>query len=318
MLERERQETILRLLALHPFVTIHDVVDAIGVSEATTRRMFAAMEAAGMLRRVRGGIELPDPAAAAVVGSAGSAGSAAVAAGVASGAVPGSVPGAAHGKAHGKALGAALGAATRAGVTILPYQAESSLGQRHEAPLDSRISVNHEKKRRIARKAVAMIGQGETIFIDGGSTTFHMVEFLATMDLTVVTNSFAIAEHLVRHSRCTVILPEGTVNPESLLILNNLCADPFANYHANRAFMGIEGITETVLTNSVPLLIQTERAMIAHARELVILADGSKFGRIGSLTLCPVQKASCIITTADADPAMVRTLRELGVTILIV
>jgi len=255
MLERERRETIQRLLDLRSFVAIRDIVEATTSSEATIRRLFIEMEEEGLLRRLRGGVEL-----------------------------------------------------------IRPRDAET----RREESLDSRIVLNQEKKRRIARRAASVIQEGDTIFIDGGSTTYHLAEFLTGMNVTVVTNSFAIAEHLLGHSRCKVILPEGTVNRESKLILNNLSADPFANYHANRVFMGIEGITESALTNSEPLLIQTERSMIEHSHELVILADGSKFGRIGSLTLCPVERAKRIVTTTDANAELLNALREKGIEIILV
>ena len=185
-----------------------------------------------------------------------------------------------------------------------------------EQPLDRRLGVNQEKKRRIARKACDYIHDGDTVMIDGGSTTFRMVEDLSRFAITVITNSFAIAQHLVMYSRGTVILPEGSVNLSSKLILNNLSADGFANYHASRAFMGIEGITETVLTNSDPLLIQMERSMIEHSQELVILADDSKLGAIGHLTLCPVERASKIITTADANESLVASLRSKGIEIV--
>jgi len=185
-----------------------------------------------------------------------------------------------------------------------------------EQPLDRRLSINQEKKRRIARKACDYIQDGDTVMIDGGSTTFHMVEHLCRFSITVITNSFAIAQHLVMYSRSAVILPEGTVNLDSKLILNNLSADGFGNYHAARAFMGIEGITETVLTNSDPLLIQMERSMIDHSQELIILADDSKLGAIGHLTLCPVERASKIITTMDADASLVASLRSKGIEIV--
>jgi DeoR family ulaG and ulaABCDEF operon transcriptional repressor len=145
-----------------------------------------------------------------------------------------------------------------------------------------------------------------------------MVEYLSSLSITVVTNSFAIAAHLVNHSNCTVILPEGTVHPSSQLILNNLSADPFANYHASIAFMGIEGISETSLTNSEPLLIQSERAMILHARELVILADETKFGKAGNLALCAVEKASRIVSTKEAEGPLVAALRKKNIEIVLV
>jgi DeoR family ulaG and ulaABCDEF operon transcriptional repressor len=256
MLERERKDTIFRLLDLHGWASIHDVVEASGASEATIRRDFIELEEAGRLRRVRGGVEL--------------------------------------------------------------VKEEAAGAARVEPPLDRRVSVNSEKKRRIARQACSYVRAGDTIIIDGGSTTFHMAEYLSSLSITVVTNSFAIASHLVKHSVCTVILPEGTVHPSSQLILNTLSADPFANYHAAIAFMGIEGITESSLTNSEPLLIQSERAMINHARELVILADETKFGRIGNLALCPVERSSRIITTKEAEGPVLDALKRKGIEIILV
>jgi DeoR family ulaG and ulaABCDEF operon transcriptional repressor len=193
-----------------------------------------------------------------------------------------------------------------------------NLAPKIEAPLDRRVSINYEKKRRIARQACLEIASGQTIMIDGGSTTFHMAEFISDLSLIVITNSFAMAEYLYQHSHCTIILPEGILDRASQLILNNLSSDPFANYHAAKAFMGIQGITETAVTNSNPLLIQMERAMIAHARELIILADETKFGTIGRLTLCPVEKATTIITTKEAEGDIVLALRDKGINVILV
>ena len=182
--------------------------------------------------------------------------------------------------------------------------------------LDRRAVVNREKKRRIARQACSYLRDGETVFIDGGSTTYFMVEFLAAFTLKIVTNSFAVARLLVGQSKCTVILPEGTIDPDSQLILNSMSADPFSNYSGSKAFMGIEGVTGSMLTNDEELVIRTERAMIEHAQELIVLADGSKFGAVGHLTLCPPEKASRIITTLDADQSIVGELREKGVEVV--
>ncbi len=203
----------------------------------------------------------------------------------------------------------------RGGVQMVP-NAPVAANASHETSFDRRATINREKKRRIARKACSLLENGETIFIDGGTTTFQMAEFLSTFSLKIVTNSFTIARYLVKHSKCTVILPEGTIDPDSLLILNNLTPDPFSNYTASKAFMGTEGITESVLTNSETLLIQAERAMINHAQEVIILADDSKFGRIGHLTLCPIEKASKIITTRNANEQLVAKLRDKGIQVI--
>ncbi len=257
MLERQRKETILRLVEIHKFTSVHDVVEATGASESTIRRDFIDLEDEKKLIRVRGGVQRH----------------------------PESVSGGVEG-----------------GSTMPPFE--------------TRTTINQEKKRRIAKEATHYLADGETIFIDGGTTTFQMVEYLASFALTVVTNSFAVANHLIRHTRCTVILPEGIVDPESQLVLSNLAPDPFHNYAASKAFMGIQGISPTTLTNSAPLIIQAERAMIAHSQELIILADETKFGRVGSLTLCPVEKATRIITTKEADADLIARLQEKGIEVV--
>ncbi len=255
MLERQRKETILRLVDLHRFTSVHEVVEATGASESTIRRDFIDLEIERKLLRVRGGVQR-------------------------------------HSESHSDDFSSS------------------------QPSFDLRTTINQEKKRRIAKEAVNLLQDGETIFIDGGSTTYQMVEYLSAFTLTVVTNSFAVATHLIRHTNCTVILPEGIVDPESQLIMSNLDPDPFHNYAAAKAFMGIQGITSSDLTNSAPLIIQAERAMIAHSQELIILADDSKFGHVGSLTLCPVERASKIITTHDADRTIGNLLSDKGINLI--
>jgi DeoR family ulaG and ulaABCDEF operon transcriptional repressor len=177
-----------------------------------------------------------------------------------------------------------------------------------EPPLEYRKGVNMERKRVIAKAAAKMCQEGETIMIDGGSTTFPMAEFLRERELKIITNSFAIAAALVPRSRSTVILAGGVVRMDSQLILDPFGEDLFSNYTASRVFMGAFGIDETGATNNDSLLIKTERAMIERARELVVLADSSKFDRRGSLFLCDLEKITVIITDdgiSDSHRAMI-------------
>jgi DeoR/GlpR family transcriptional regulator of sugar metabolism len=186
-----------------------------------------------------------------------------------------------------------------------------------ELPLEHRKGVLAEKKRLIARAAAQMCEEGETIMIDGGSTTFPMAEFLKERDLRIITNSFAIAAALVPRSRCTLILGGGVVRMDSQLVLDPFDEDMFANYSASRLFMGAFGIDETGATNNDSLLIKTERAMIERARELVMLADSTKFDRRGSLFLCGFEKISAIITDDGVSQAHREMIASRGVRLVI-
>ena len=70
-------------------------------------------------------------------------------------------------------------------------------------------SVNIEKKRAIAEAAVALCSDGDSIILNAGTTTFQMVHFLSAAPLQVMTNSFPIAEHLIKHTRNNVMVPGG-------------------------------------------------------------------------------------------------------------
>jgi DeoR family transcriptional regulator, ulaG and ulaABCDEF operon transcriptional repressor len=178
---------------------------------------------------------------------------------------------------------------------------DNSLAGFGELPLEDRKGILSEKKRMIAREAARLCEDHETIMIDGGSTTYNMVEFLTGMKMQVLTNSFAIAEYLLQHSENQVILPGGVVYPHSQLILNPFEDNLLRNYYAKIVFMGAGAINQKGALNNETLLIQTERTMIDHSNKLVLLCDSSKFTKQGSLLLCGWGEIDTIITDSDID-----------------
>ena len=190
-------------------------------------------------------------------------------------------------------------------------------GAADQLPFEYRKGIQLENKRLIARAAAALCAEGETVMIDGGSTTYQMTEFLRDKRLQVITNSFAIAKDLARGSPCTVILSGGVVHQDSQLVLDPFGEDMFANYTASRLFMGVYGIDETGATNTEALLIKTERAMIDRARTLVVLADSSKFDRRGSLLLCGFEKINVLITDAGIQARHREMLQSRGVQVIV-
>jgi DeoR family ulaG and ulaABCDEF operon transcriptional repressor len=169
-----------------------------------------------------------------------------------------------------------------------------------------------------ALRAAALCTDGETVLIDGGSTTFQMAEFLRSARLQIITNSFAIAQSLAGHSGNTIILSGGILYPDSQLVLDPFQDEAFRNYYAAKVFMGVYGIDELGATNTDHLLIKTERAMIEHARELVVLADSSKWGRRGSLLLCGLEKIHTLITDGGVTEEQRELASSRGVRLLVV
>jgi DeoR family transcriptional regulator, ulaG and ulaABCDEF operon transcriptional repressor len=168
---------------------------------------------------------------------------------------------------------------------------------------------NTAKKRAIAREAVALCHDGDAIIINGGTTTFQMVHYLSTRRMQVFTNSFAIAEHLIKHSKNQVMLPGGSVYRDQSIILSPFDNDVTRNFYARRMFMGAQGIGTLGVMEQDALIIQAEQKLINQADELVLMVDSTKFQRRSSLILCPLNRVSTLITD-DGIPDQARAMIE--------
>lgn len=186
-----------------------------------------------------------------------------------------------------------------------------------EIPFESRKGLLLTKKKMIGKAAADLCTPEETIIIDGGSTTYQMVHFLRTSGLKVLTNSFAIADYLVKHTKNTVIISGGVVFPDSQVVLDPFNEDIFRNYSVSKVFMGVGGIDGHGATNTNLPLIQAERAMIAHGRELVVLADSTKFNTQSDLRLCGLDRISILITDEGIQKEQVKMLEQAGVKIIV-
>jgi len=152
------------------------------------------------------------------------------------------------------------------------------------------------EKQAIARAAVELCDDGDAIIINGGTTTFQMVHPLAIRRLQVFTNSFPIAEHLLKNSKNTIMLSGGVIYREQNIILSPFDNDVTRNFAARRMFMGAQGLGPLGLMEADPLLIQAEQKLIGQADELVVLVDSSKFESRSSLVLCPLDRIDVVIT----------------------
>ena len=254
MHEIERHRVILGEVADRPVVTVGQLCELTGASEATIRRDISALHVSGKLRRVRGGAEALHPPQT-------------------------------------------LGIAGR--------------------PFSVNEGVNSEAKRAIARAAVALCEDGESIIINGGTTTFQMVHHLAARRLQILTNSFPIAEHLLRNSRNTITLPGGAIYREQNIVLSPFENDVTRNFYARRMFMSARGISALGVMEGDPLLIQAEQKLINQADELVLLVDSSKFAARSSLILCPLERVHTIITDDGVAPRDARFVEQAGIRLII-
>lgn len=174
------------------------------------------------------------------------------------------------------------------------------------------------RKRAIAERGVALCRDGESIIINGGSTTYHMVEFLRATRLQILTNSFPIAAALVHESDNRIILPGGEIYRDQNLILSPFDEDSIQHYTASKMFMSAMSIGPLGVIESDPLIARAEAKLLNRAADLIVLADSSKFEPRGSMAVAPLSRIKKLITDDGIPPAGLDMLREAGVEVEVV
>jgi DeoR family fructose operon transcriptional repressor len=158
---------------------------------------------------------------------------------------------------------------------------------------------NAEEKRRIAELTATLIEEGQTVILDGGSTTAAVAGELVNRSLNVITNSLAIAEVFKNARQIELTLTGGYLYPRLEVMLGPLCEHTLTGVAADVLIMGIGGVTEAGLSNNNTLLVGSERKMIEVSRKVVIVADHTKFGKAAMVHLAPLDVVDIVVSDED-------------------
>lgn len=254
MLERERHRLIQKLVDERSVISVTDLVELLGASEATVRRDINAMGERGEIKRVRGGAE-------------------------------------------------ALRPRHRSHLSGVPFE------------LSRDVCV--PQKRAIARAAAELIRPGESIILNGGTTTLRLVEFLRDTDLDILTNSFAIAAELLATSNNQITLPGGTIYRELNIILSPYSSDAISHFSAGTMFTGCFGINGFGLMETDPLYVQTGIRLLERSERLIVMADSRKLRQRSSMIVAGIDRVTSLITDSGAAPEDLENLRRAGVHIIV-
>ena len=180
-------------------------------------------------------------------------------------------------------------------------------------PFEERRATAIPEKQRIGRVVADLISPGETILLDGGTTTLEVARCLAGKLLQVVTNSLPIANLLAQQPSIELILIGGYLYPRTGVALGPLAAAALAELNVPRVIMGTGGITEKGLFNSNTLLVECERLMLQAAEEVWVVADSSKFGRSALAHLCELSKVTRIIVDGGLSEHWRGVIQDAGI-----
>jgi DeoR family ulaG and ulaABCDEF operon transcriptional repressor len=175
---------------------------------------------------------------------------------------------------------------------------------------------NLDKKQLIAKKAVELCDENESIIINGGSSTYMMGVYLMDKQLNILTNSIVLAQSLWETNN-QITLPGGEIYRSQGIILSAFDNDSIPNYHCTKMFMGTPGISKIGVMESDTLLVRAEHKLKKQAEKLIILADSSKLGVTSNFLCVPLSEVDILITDGDADPQLVQEFEAQGIEVII-
>lgn len=207
---------------------------------------------------------------------------------------------------------------THGGVTISPDSQLSPV-----IPFVKRIDAQALAKEAIARAAAALIEEGQSVIINGGTTTLALAKHLAPKrGLTVVTNNLALPQELYTRGAREVYVIGGAYRLRSQVTIGPVALSDGAgkprSIHADWAIIGVGGVSDegTVWTSSLPEAGMM-RSMMDCATRTLLLADGTKFGKREFAEVADLSPETTLITERRPNQALIERIAEVGAHLII-
>lgn len=194
----------------------------------------------------------------------------------------------------------------------------------HVADLDVHVkdTINREAKRAIARRAVALLDDNDSVIVASGSTIYAFAEEIRSRSwhhLNIVTPFLRLGVLLNEVENVDVVQLGGTVHRKSLSVWGEEAIRALDDCICSKVFFGVDGIDpEHGITTSTIDEAKLTRRMMHAASQVIVLADSSKFGQRGFGRICALEDIDVIVTDERIPEQMISIIEEAGVDLIIV
>lgn len=176
-------------------------------------------------------------------------------------------------------------------------------GSLFEFNISQKQTIYLEEKKRIAKKALEFINDGDSIFLDAGTTPNQLASLLnSKKNVFVLTHSLLVANSVANMNNIRIVMCPGEFRQASSAYMGPLTNEFVSQFQIDTLFLGVDGIT---LENgvSVPDIIDgfTKKCLLQNAKKVICIADSSKFGNNLLYCIAPLSKIDLIITDSNLD-----------------
>jgi DeoR/GlpR family transcriptional regulator of sugar metabolism len=188
-----------------------------------------------------------------------------------------------------------------------------------ELPVRERLMAHAEEKRRIGAMAATLINDGETIILDSGTTTLEIArQVKGKQGLQIITNGVNIAAELLDAPGVQTLLLGGMVRGGSSSIIGHFAEEMLAEFSADKFFLSGAGCEpELGVTGARLEETMLNRAMVQVSKQIVLVADASKFVKRSMSRIAAFSDIDTIISDTSLDENMQARLRSMGCNLIL-
>ncbi|HPE38128.1 MAG TPA: DeoR/GlpR family DNA-binding transcription regulator [Bacillota bacterium] len=175
------------------------------------------------------------------------------------------------------------------------------------------------EKTAIGKEAGTFVSEGETIFIDASSTTFHMIPFISQLEnLTIVTNGIHTAMEIQRYSNFRTVLIGGVLRPHSGAVEGLLCEEMLHRISGDSYFVSGNGFSlNSGLTGHNFYELELKKRFADKCKRKIALVDSSKLNADSTSTFIPADQIDVLITDSGISPEQAKAIRDFGISLVI-
>lgn len=190
---------------------------------------------------------------------------------------------------------------------------------KHLLGLNERATLNLEAKQRIGKAAAQLVQPGDTIIMDAGTTVVEMAPHLAAIrPLTVVTNALNVALTVGTATDAQVILLGGMLSREASSSVGPLAEQTLADLTVQKVFLGTQALDlEDGLTDTTLEIAQVKRAMIKAAKQVILLADSSKWNHTGFIKVAQLAEVDVLISDQKLPETARTAIERFGIQLIL-
>lgn len=187
-----------------------------------------------------------------------------------------------------------------------------------ERPFAEEEGDDRDDKLALARRAAATVEDGEVVLLDVGTTVLQLAHQLRGRRITVTTSNLAVYEELRDDAEVSLVLLGGRVRRNYRSLVGRLTESSLAQLYADRLFLGTSGVLpDGRVLDTTDVEVPVKQAMLASARQVVLLATAKKFPGTGTARVCGPQDIDVLITNRTSDPDTLAVFREAGVEVAV-